>query len=366
MLMIIITTLVFIFVLGLLIFVHEIGHFVAAKVGKIKVEEFAFGFPPRIWSRKRGETHYAINSIPIGGYVKMLGESEESDSPRSFSKKKPLTRSLVSIAGVLMNLILAWLILTIGFAFGMSPLVSNPSTIPGKTLSSSVIIAGVENDSIAAKIGLQQGDELIRGHGVGETDATFVTSQDLVNFTKSHSGKMIALVYKRGGKQSAISANLPANSDALLGVAVVENSVIRTSWYLAPIVAFREIIRIIGINFVFLGNFFKQLFTTGVVSKEVGGPVAIYVFTGMAVRAGAMVVLQFIAILSVSLALINILPFPALDGGRLLFIILEKIFRRKVVADNIENIIHTIGFALILLLAAVVTYKDIINFIVKK
>lgn len=364
--MIILTTLVFIFVLGLLVFIHESGHFMAAKIGRIKVEEFAFGFPPRLWSRKKGETRYAINAIPIGGYVKMLGESDESDSPRSFSKKKPLTRGLVSVAGVLMNLILAWLILTIGFAVGMSPLVSDPAAIPGKTLSSSVIIAGVENDSIAAKIGLQPGDELIRGHSAGEANTVFVTSIDLVNFTKSHSGKMVEIIYKRDGTESTISANLPADSAAPLGVAVVENSVVRTSWYLAPIVAFREIIRIIGINFVFLGNFFKQLFITGVVSKEVGGPIAIYVFTGMAVRAGAMVVLQFIAILSVSLALINILPFPALDGGRLLFIILEKIFRRKVVKENVENIIHTVGFALIILLAAVVTYKDIINFIVKK
>lgn len=364
--MIIITTLVFIFVLGVLVYVHEAGHFFAAKIGRIKVLEFAFGFPPRIWSRKKGETRYAINAIPIGGYVKMLGESEESDSPGSFSKKKPLTRGLVSVAGVLMNIVLAWLILTVGFALGMSPLVSTPSSIPGKTLSTSVIIAGIENDSIASKIGLKQGDELIRGHGVSESETTFATSQDLVNFTKSHAGKNIEIVYKRGGTESSILANLSADSSAPLGVAVVENSIIRTPWYLAPVVAFREIVRIIGINFVFLGNFFKQLFTSGVVSKEVGGPIAIYVFTGMAVRAGVMVVLQFIAILSVSLALINILPFPALDGGRLLFIVLEKIFRRKVVRESVENIIHTVGFALIILLAAVVTYKDVINFIVKK
>jgi len=360
------TTILFIFILGLLVFVHEIGHFAAAKIGGIKVEEFAFGFPPRIWSHKRGETRYAINAIPIGGYVKMLGETGESGSPRSFSKKKPLTRALVSVAGVIMNVILAWLILTLGFAIGMSPLVSAPSSIPGKIISTSVIVAGVEADSAASKVGLAQGDELLRGHGVGEADMTFTTATSLVDFTKSHAGKEVEIVYKRDGQESLASAALPENSETPLGVAVVENSLVTTPWYLAPIVAFREIVRIIQINFVFLGNFFKQLFSTGVVSKEVGGPVAIYVFTGMAARAGAMVMMQFIAILSVSLALINILPFPALDGGRLLFIILEKIFRRKVVKENVENIIHTVGFVLILLFAVLVTYKDIVNFIIKR
>jgi len=364
--MTLLTIILFIFIIGLLVFVHEAGHFVAAKIGKIKVEEFAFGFPPRLWSRKRGETRYAINAIPIGGYVKMLGETEESESPRSFSKKKPLTRGLVSVAGVIMNVVLAWLILTVGFAVGMSPLVSPAGSIPGKIISTSVIIANVESGSVAAKIGLQQGDEFLRGHGIGEGDTVFSNTTDLTNFTKSHSGKKVELIYKRNGRESVVTADLPANSDAPLGVAVIENSQVKTIWFMAPIVAFREVIRIIQVNFVFLGNFFRQFFSTGVVSKEVGGPVAIYVFTGMAIKAGAMVVAQFIAILSISLALINILPFPALDGGRLFFIILEKIFRRKIIRENVENIIHTIGFVLILLFAALVTYKDVVNFIIKK
>ena len=357
----ILTTILFVFILGLLVFVHEIGHFLAAKISNIKVEEFAFGFPPRIWSKKRGETRYAINAIPIGGYVRMLGESDESQNPRSFSKKKPLTRGVVSIAGVIMNIVLAWLILTVGFIIGMSPLVSPASSISGKIISTSVIVAEIEKDSPAASTGLKQGDELIRGHGVGEADFTFATAIDLTDFTKSHAGKKIEMVYNRGGQESLVSADLPASSETPLGVAVVENSQVKTLWYMAPIVAFREIVRIIGINLAFLGSFFKQLFSSGVVSNEVGGPVAIYIFTGMAVKAGAMVVMQFIAILSISLALINILPFPALDGGRLLFIILEKIFHRKVIKENVENIIHTVGFAVLILFILVITYKDIVN-----
>jgi regulator of sigma E protease len=361
----ILTTILFILILGILVFVHEIGHFIAAKIGGIKVEEFAFGFPPRLWSKKRGETFYSINAIPIGGYVKMLGESEESQSPKSFSRKKPFVRAAVSVAGVLMNLILAWLILTFGFAFGMSPLVSTPDSIPGKKLTTSIIVAGVEDKTPAFDAGLKSGDVLIKATAVGENEVIFTNPESVINYTKSHLDKKIEIVFKRDNQEKNVSATLSSNREAPLGVSVVENSKIQTAWYIAPVVAFREIIRIIDINFVFLKGFFAQLLSQGEISKEVGGPVAIYVFTGMAAKAGAMVVLQFVAILSISLALINIMPFPALDGGRLLFIILEKIFRRKVIKESIENIIHAIGFVLILLFAALVTYKDIINLIKK-
>ena len=362
----IITTLLFILILGILIYVHELGHFISAKLSGIKVEEFAFGFPPRLVTKKYGETNYSINAIPIGGYVKMLGETDESQNPRAFSKKGLFVRAIVSVAGVVMNVILAWLILTVGFAVGMSPLVSSPDSIPGKKLSTSVIVADVVDGSPAKNAALQQGDVLLRGQTASGAETVFATTSDLTNFTQTNAGKEVEIVYKRDNQESLAKVTLSGEKEAPLGVSIVENSIIRTAWYMSPIIAFREVVRIIGINFAFLGKFFKQLFSTGVVSKEVGGPVAIYVFTGMAARAGVMVVLQFIAILSISLALINILPFPALDGGRLLFIILEKIFRRKVVKENVENIIHTVGFILILLFAALITYKDVMNFIVKK
>lgn len=360
------TIIIFIFILGLLVFVHEAGHFIVAKLSKIKVEEFAFGFPPKIWSRKRGETVYAINAIPIGGYVKMLGESDESQSKRSFSQKSPGTRALVSVAGVLMNVVLAWLILTIGFAVGMSPLVSSPDSIPGKKLSTSIIIADVAKDSSSAAAGLQAGDDLVSASAIGEPVTKFDLAQSVTNFTTSHLGKKIEIVYRRDNVEKLAEATLSSNASSPLGISMVDNSIVRTAWYWSPVVALREIVRIIKINLIFLKSFFAQLFSHGQVSKEVGGPVAIYIFTGMAVKAGAMVVLQFIAILSISLALINILPFPALDGGRLLFIALEKIFRRKVVVDSVENIIHLIGFALIILFAIAITYRDVVNLIIKK
>ncbi|MCX6812079.1 MAG: site-2 protease family protein [Candidatus Berkelbacteria bacterium] len=362
----ILTTILFILILGLFVFVHELGHFLAAKSCGIKVLEFAFGFPPRIWSKKRGETEYSINAIPIGGYVKMLGEADESKNPRSFSQKSPLIRGFVSVAGVIMNLLLAWLILAIGFAVGISPIVSSPDSIPGKIVSSSVIATEIENDSPAKKAGISAGDELISGQSVGEAIVSFSSSATLVNFTKTHAGKDVGISYNRGGKISNATVYLSANSAAPLGVGVIENSVVQVPWYLTPIVAFREVVKIVEVNLSFIGKFFVQLFSSGSVSKDVGGPVAIYVYTGLAAKAGVMVFLQFVAILSIGLAIINIIPFPALDGGRLLFIILEKIFRRKVLTERVENIFHNVGFALILLFAAVVTYRDVVNFIIKK
>jgi len=360
------TIILFIFILGLLVFVHEMGHFIAAKLSKIKVEEFAFGFPPKIWSKQKGETVYAINAIPIGGYVKMLGESEESQSKRSFSRKSPGTRAFVSVAGVIMNFLLAWLILTIGFAIGMAPLVSTPDSIPGKKISTSIVVADVTKGSSADVAGLKPGDDLISASVAGEKVTEFDLAKSVTDYTTTHLGKKVEIVYKRDNQEKLAETTLSSDPTSPLGISMVDNSIIRTAWYWSPVVALREIVRIIKINLVFLKSFFAQLFSSGQISKDVGGPVAIYIFTGMAAKAGAMVVLQFIGILSISLALINILPFPALDGGRLLFIVLEKIFRKKVVTESVENIIHMVGFALIIIFAIVVTYKDVVNLIIKK
>lgn len=360
----IITIILFIFILGLLIYVHEFGHFIAAKIANIKVEEFAFGFPPKIFGKKWGETEYRLNAIPIGGYVKMLGESEASSSNRSYSKKGPFARAMVSIAGVLMNFVLAWLILSVGFSFGMTSLTSDPNSIPGRKVNQAIIAVAVNEDSPADKAGIVSGDTLIRGI-YNKQETIFDSTDALSNFTKQHRGQKVEIIYKHEKSEKSSALELDSKSDSPLGVEIVDNSSVKVAWYMAPIVAFREIVRVIEVYISFLVGFFGQLFSHGEISKEVGGPVAIYMLTGMAAKAGLMVVAQLIAILSISLAIINILPFPALDGGRLLFIILEKIFRRRVVRENVENIIHMVGFVLIILFAIAVTYKDVMQFIIK-
>lgn len=356
----ILTIIAFIIVLGLLVIAHEFGHFIMAKKSNVKVLEFAIGFPPKIASFIKGETAYVINAIPIGGYVKMLGELEHSSSPRAFENQKPGKRFSIAVAGVIMNLVLAWIILTIGFSVGMSPIVSDPESIPGKRLSSEVIIAGTEKDSPAEAAGIKSGDILLSA-SIGGESFNFSSTSEVTKFTTSHMDQLVNLQLKNDSKTFEKQIKLSTDKEQPLGVAMVLKSIIKVVWYKAPYVALRETYEITKLTVTFLGSFFAKIFVSGKVSEEVGGPVAIYVYTGLAVKAGIMALLQFIAILSVNLALVNILPFPSLDGGRIVFIILEKLFGKKVIREQIENIIHTVGFVILILLILAITYKDIVK-----
>ena len=183
------TLLAFLVILGLLVFVHELGHFVAAKLSGVKVEEFAFGFPPRIVCHKRGETNYCINLIPFGGYVKMLGEEEESKSPRSFSSKRARNKLFIVVSGVAMNFILAGVLFSIGYMIGMSPIRVNPDAISGPT-TNRIYIAQVNEGSPAEQVGLQAGD-IIEG---------FPSNEDFSQYTRSHLGERVLLNITRSGE----------------------------------------------------------------------------------------------------------------------------------------------------------------------
>ena len=359
------TIITFIIVLGILIIAHEFGHFIVAKKSGVKVEEFAIGFPPRLFSFKRGETTYSINLFPIGGYVKMLGELEHSKDSRAFENQTPGKRFLISVAGVMMNLVLAWLILVIGFSIGMTPLVSDPNSIPGKRISSEIIVADVSKGSPADSIGLEQGDLLISGKKPDGEIVNFDSAKDVSDFTSSETGQEVVIKYQRDKISNEKTVKISDSKESPLGVSIVDRQVKRVPVYLAPTVALRELGKVVSITFQFLGNLVAGIFRAHTVSEGVGGPIAIYVYTGLAVRAGIMVLAQFVALLSINLALINILPFPSLDGGRILFIILEKIFGRRVVREQVESIIHTVGFALLLILIGFITYRDILNLIHK-
>lgn len=358
----ILTLIVFLIILGLLVIVHEFGHFVVAKKTGVKVLEFAIGFPPRLFAKKRGETTYSINAVPLGGYVKMLGELEHSADKRAFENQKPGVRFWISISGVIMNLILAWVLLTIGFAVGMAPLVSSPESIPGEKVKQEVMIADVLAGSPAEKAGLKSKDIVLKIND-GSQDTVIASSVELTSYDLAHRGQSVSLSIKRDDQVLVSNILLNNTETEQLGVALIDNTIVRVVWYQAPVVALRETVEVVKLTGQFLGSFFVNLFSHGKVAEGVGGPVAIYTYTGLAVSAGIMVLLQFVALLSINLALVNILPFPALDGGRIVFIILEKIYRKKVVRENIENIIHTVGFALLILLMLAVTYKDIIKLV---
>ncbi len=352
------TIITFLIVLGILVFVHELGHFIAAKRAGVVVEEFSIFIPPRIWSKKVGETRYSINLIPFGGYVKMLGEMDESKNPRSYGNQTPFKRFMISIAGVLVNIVFAWAILTVGFAAGMPPLVSDPDSLPGEKNVNGILVVFVEEGSVAESSGFTKGDLIYSATYNGETK-TFASDQELIDYTSSHLGQEVVFDAEIGGERKDISTTISENKEAPLGIAPLDNLKVKIPWYQAPYVAFRETYMISKATVEVLGDLFGTLFTKGKIVEGVGGPVAIYSFTSLAVDMGWMVVIQFVALLSIGLAMFNILPFPALDGGRILFIVLESIFGKKVIKESVENIIHLVGFGLLIVLFILLTYNDI-------
>jgi len=355
----IITILIFLAVLSLIIFVHELGHFLAARRAGVKVEEFAFGFPPRIFAIKKGETTYAINAIPIGGYVKLYDEiGKNPDDPHSFAGKSIAARFWVIVAGVAMNFVLAIVLLSVGFMIGMPPLVSEPTAYT-KEVKSNILILSVESGSPAAQLGLSYGDRilLVNNQPISSVD-------NFRNFTREHRGQEIELTFQHSGQTETKKITLQDKEEGALGVAIVEEAKVQLPIYRAIYAGAVETGKTIYYVILAFGRLIKDLIIHAKVSGEIAGPVGIYTLTGESVRLGFIYLLQFVVLLTINLGIINILPFPALDGGRLVFIVLEKL-RGKKIAFQVENAIHLVGFALLIVLIILITYRDIIRIIMK-
>lgn len=344
------TILVFILVIAILVLAHEFGHFITARFFDVEVQEFAFGFPPRLAKIKKGETKYVFNLLPIGGYVKMLGEDKEVKNPRSFSEKKSLERLAIVVAGVLANFILAIIVLSLGFSIGMTPLASSAQSLGGK-ISKEILITEVLPDSPAEKNGLASG-MLIAG---------FEGADSFRQFTRENLGQEINLKLVSDHQKIDKKITLSSSEDAPLGVGIAEVEKVKLPILKAIAAGFTETFKTIGMIVSFVGKFFVQLFSTGKVAEGVSGPIGIFNITGQAARLGFSYVLGLLALLSINLGVINIIPFPALDGGRGLFILLESIIKRKVLRTEIENALHLIGFVLLIIFIILVTYHDIIK-----
>ena len=350
--MLILTIIIFILILGVIIFVHELGHFASAKLCKVKVEEFGFGFPPKIFGVKKGETTYSLNWIPIGGFVKLLGEEDGSKDKRSFNMQSIPKRVFIIVSGVLMNFLFAILILTIGFMIGMSPLISSPESLGGSQ-QTEIIITGVLENSPAAEAGIISGD-IVTG---------FSSIEDFQNYTKSHKNEEVSLNIKENGEVKTINVKLSDSADAPLGVGLVQSTKVKLPFFKAVKAAFVETGKVIYAIVDFVYSFFRDLFTGKKVEREVVGPVGMFGITQQAVKLGLVYVLQLAAYISINLGVINILPFPALDGGKILFLFAEGARGKRVIKMEIENIIHLIGFIILIALIIVVTYNDIVRLI---
>lgn len=339
-------------ILGLLIFVHEAGHFTAAKLSGVKVEEFAFGFPPKLFCKKKGETKYCINLFPVGGYVKMLGEDELSDNPRSFSKKKARFRLAIIVAGVVMNFLLGGILLSIGYGIGMAP-ISVPDSQFSNNKINQVVIAKVNESSPAEIAQLAPGD-VVEG---------FASIDEFADFTKANLNKEITLNITRNSEQLTKTIKVSDNSNAPIGVGLVNVAKVKLPFFQAIYFGFKDMVLTSKNIVVALYLIIVGLFKTGSVGEAVSGPVGIFNVTGQAVELGFIYILQLAALLSINLAIINIIPFPGLDGSRALITVLEGVFRKKVIRSEVESFLHMIGFIVLILLIILVTFKDIVALI---
>jgi regulator of sigma E protease len=356
-----ITIILFILILSLLVFVHEFGHFSVAKWAGMKVEEFGFGFPPKLFGIKKGETLYSVNLIPLGGFVKIFGESgEERDDPRSFAGKSKRKRFLVLVAGVVMNALFAWLLLAGGFMYGLpagldEPLPGNPSV-----RDVSVQVTYVLPDSTADRAGLTMGDEVLAVNGTSSMDAD--RARELIGLVPS--GQDLTLIVSRDGvsRDVILAPELIDDGRVVIGTQLTTVGLVSYGPIASVIQGANATINLTAATLEGFGSLLGRLFKGEGVSADLAGPVGIAAMTGDVAELGIPYLIHFTALLSINLAILNILPFPALDGGRIFFLFVEAI-RRKPISEKIERSAHGLGFLLLILLVILVTYRDIAGLI---
>lgn len=351
------TFLLFFITLSLLILVHEWGHFYAARRLGIKIEEFGFGFPPNLVSTVKNGTRFVLNLLPIGGYVKIYGEhGEGKHEHQSFAGRPVWQRFIVVVAGVCMNLVLAWILLSFAHAVGIVHVADE------KTAATRVAIVAVEPDSPAGRGGVLFGD-IITAISVDAHDTPITDIKELQAIIKARAGKTIKLILHRNGSERSLSLipreNPPKGSGAL-GIAMEYVLIEKTPWYKAPFIGLRSTYYAVSNTVVGFGEMIRSIVTEKKLPSDISGPVGIFRFAGNIRDLGFSYILQFIAMLSVNLAVLNALPIPALDGGRILFMILEKI-RRKTLAPKWENLAHAIGFVTLIILMILITIRDVRN-----
>ncbi|HEX78582.1 MAG TPA: site-2 protease family protein, partial [Dehalococcoidia bacterium] len=346
---VLLTILAFLFILAIVIVAHELGHFITAKARGIKVEEFGIGYPPRLFGIKRGETVYSLNAIPLGGFTKMAGE-EDPNVERSLASKGIGTRLLVLSAGSLMNAILPFVLLSIAFM------------VPHNVYIGDVVVQEVSTGSPAEEAGIMPGDIILTANGKAVNNTGDLSRYIQLNL----GGELELLVEHNDGIQEEVVLSprwRPPEGEGAIGAGVTTEDMVVESqsepfWRAIPMG--------IGQTFdtmVLYKNAILSMFIGNADIGGVAGPVGIAQITGEVAKAGFSPLLEWTAFFSLNLAILNLLPLPALDGGRIAFVLLEWIRRGKRISPKKEGLVHLVGFALLMVFILAVTFQDIMRII---
>ncbi len=339
------TIIAFVLVFTGIILAHELGHFFAAKLSKVKVEEFGLGYPPRIWGKRFGETLYSINALPFGGFTKLSGE-EDPQSERSLASKSRLTRIFVLSAGALVNALLPLILFSIAYM------------VPHDVATGEMAVNEIAPNSPAAATGLTPGDIIttIEGQEVHSFD-------DISHIVGSNLGQDITLTVQKASGETAtvhlIPRQNPPEGEGAMGIQVRTLTAKQSEpfWRAIPL-GFKQTWDTI----ILFKDAIFSLFE-GSSQLQFTGPVGIAQLTGEAAQAGFSFLMLFAGFLSLNLAILNLLPLPALDGGRIVFVVIEWLRGGKRISPRVEGFVHMIGFMLLIGLSIAITYQDILRII---
>lgn len=360
------TILLFLAVLFVLVLVHEWGHYIVAKMTGMRVDEFAIGFPPRLLGVRRGETEYTLNALPLGGFVRIFGESlvheegEEAhpDRARAMWARPKWAQALVLVAGVVMNIVLAWALYVAVFMIGVPTQVPDGQVVPGSQLYVAEVLSG------GPLSGEVLPGSMIVGAKAGDDELSVLTPTTFTEFVTSHSEVPIEISFKtddtvRSVLVTPVSGLITSDPERkAVGVALAQVVTERHGIFGAIVEASKTTVSGLFTITAGVGSLISGLVTGGADLSQVAGPVGIAGMVGDAATIGITALFSFVAIISLNLAVINLLPFPALDGGRLLLLLGEVVFRRP--ANEVwVNRLNTAGFILLITFMLFVTYQDI-------
>lgn len=357
--------LIFLAVLFVLVLVHELGHFVVAKLSGMRVDEFGIGFPPKLFGIKKGETLYSINALPIGGFVKIYGEDsivngeDVSTENRSFTSKNRWAQSAVLLAGVTMNVLFAWVLVAVSFGIGVQSVVSEVDASHNAKLT----ITNVLPESPASAASLLPGT-IIVGASAGSDKLESLTPSAFSAFIAKHGDVPVTIAYTYHGELRATAVSPKAGIIAenvtkpAIGVALSQIDIVQRSFVDSVKDSFVYVLKGLRDITVGIGKLLLDTVRMQADFSQVAGPIGIVGLVGEASAFGLTSLLMFTAFISLNLAVINVLPFPALDGGRLVFVIVEAI-RRKPITPKYVAVVNTVGFFILIALMVAVTWNDV-------